>query len=109
MDVFWRKKYRKDAALWAAEGKLAMSVQPKHLLALLDEYRPPPQPHELQSRLDVMARELVGLQGKLRLESERANAAHAIGHAKAVRENGDEVKRLRAEVAQLRARNQTYA
>lgn len=107
MDTFWRKKYQREAAMWAAEGKLAMSIQPNHLLDLLREHRPPPDPTETERRLEALRRELRETQGKLRAESERANGEYARGHAAAVIETAAEIRTLRAQAATARARRPT--
>lgn len=107
MDAMQRRKYRKEAAAWAAEGRRAMSIDPAHLLILLDEYRPPPSPTEMQRLLDQTRRELKETQSKLRVESDRANAAYAQGHAAAVLEQAETVRRLRADLSLAQTRAQS--
>lgn len=104
MDAFRRKKYRAEAALWAGQGKRSMSIDPAHLLLLLDEYRPPPPPSEMDRRMEALRTELVATQAKLRVESERSRSSFENGRATAVREHAEEIRRLRASAAQARTR-----
>lgn len=109
MDAFWRRKYRQDAAAWAAEGRLAMSIRPSHLLELLQDFRPAPSPTELEQRIDAMRIEVLDLRRKLASESERANRAYAEGHAAGVLENIETVRKLRAQIGTRTAKAQTPA
>lgn len=109
MDDYRKRKYRREAALWAAEGKRAMSVDPQHLLELIADFRPPTPPTELERRIVRLQGELAHAQAQLRQESDRANRAHAQGYAAGVLEQDKTVRELRAQIAKKTAKDQSRA
>jgi prepilin-type processing-associated H-X9-DG protein len=109
IEAFHAKRYRKEAAAWAAEGRLSMSIRPDHLLKLLDATTVSARPSQLQQQIDELRREILDLRSKLANETLRANRAYADGHAKGVLENIEEVRRLRAAAATSVSRNQSQS
>lgn len=106
MDKRQLRTYRREAAVWAAEGKLAMSIRPAHLLELLDAHRPLPAPSAQEQRIEQLRREILDLRAKVLSESDRANRSKQEGFVAGVHAHAAELTHLRTRAARATALHQ---